>query len=37
VFVSVARTSFNYVLIGAVIGLLGGIILGSLLMRSKKR
>jgi hypothetical protein len=37
VFVSVARSSFNYMLIGAAIGLLCGIILGSLLFRSKKR
>ena len=36
VFAVVARTSFNYTLIGAGIGLLGGIILGSVLAHSKK-
>lgn len=37
VFVSVARTSFNYLIIGAVAGLLGGILLGVMVGRSKKR
>jgi ABC-type nitrate/sulfonate/bicarbonate transport system permease component len=36
VYTSVARTSFNDMLIGAIIGLLGGIILALLLFRSKK-
>jgi hypothetical protein len=36
VFVSVAKTSFNYMIIGAVIGLLCGIILGLLLFHAKK-
>jgi hypothetical protein len=35
--VSTARTSFDYMLLGAVIGLLAGIITGSLLFKSKIR
>ncbi|NLW48428.1 MAG: hypothetical protein GXY86_13990 [Firmicutes bacterium] len=35
--VSVARTSFNYMVLGAAIGLVAGIIPGVILFRKKKR